>query len=40
VPRLTRSFFARSALAVGPDLLGCRLVHELDARTRLAGFFV
>ena len=28
--RLTRSWFARSALEVAPDLLGCRLIRELD----------
>jgi DNA-3-methyladenine glycosylase len=40
VPRLTRSFFARPALEVAPELLGCRLVHELDDGTRLEGIIV
>ena len=34
--RLTRAFFDRCALAVAPELLGCRLVHERDG-TRLEG---
>ena len=38
--RLSRGFFARSALEVAPDLLGCRLIHELDDGTRLVGRIV
>ena len=38
--RLTRSFFARSALEVAPALLGCRLIRELDDGTRLVGRIV
>jgi DNA-3-methyladenine glycosylase len=38
--RLTRSWFARSALEVAPDLLGCRLIRELDDGTRLVGRIV
>ena len=35
--RLDRAFFARSALRVAPDLLGCRLVRELPDGARLEG---
>lgn len=38
--RLTRSFFARSALEVAPELLGCRLIRELEDGTRLVGRIV
>jgi len=38
--RLPRSFFARSALEVAPELLGCRLIRELDDGTRLVGRIV
>jgi DNA-3-methyladenine glycosylase len=37
--RLTRPFFERPALEVAPDLLGCRLVHEIDGE-RLEGAIV
>jgi DNA-3-methyladenine glycosylase len=37
--RLRRSFFARPALEVAPDLLGCTLVHQLNGTT-LAGRIV
>ena len=38
--RLDRAFFARSALRVAPDLLGCRLVRELPDGARLEGSIV
>jgi DNA-3-methyladenine glycosylase len=38
--RLSRSFFARPVLEVAPQLLGCRLVRELDDGTRLVGRIV
>jgi DNA-3-methyladenine glycosylase len=37
--RLTRAFFARSPVQVGPELLGCRLVHELEGE-RIEGTIV
>jgi len=37
--RLTRAFFARSPLEVGPELLGCLLVHVLDGE-RIGGTIV
>ena len=38
--RLEHSFFARPALEVAPDLLGCRLVYQLGPRCRLEGVIV
>jgi len=40
VPRLTRSFFARSSVEVAPALIGTRLVRCLDDGTRLSGVIV
>jgi DNA-3-methyladenine glycosylase len=37
--RLPRAFFERSPLVVAPELLGCRLVHELGSE-RLEGVIV
>ncbi len=37
---LRRAFFERPCTEVAPELLGCRLVHELDSRVRLAGTIV
>ncbi len=38
--RLTQRFFNRPALAVAPDLLGCRLIHDISPKTRLEGVIV
>jgi DNA-3-methyladenine glycosylase len=38
--RLTRSFFDRPCIEVAPELLGCRLVHQLGDGTRLSGRIV
>jgi len=38
--RLPASFFARRAIEVAPELLGCRLIHELPDGSRLAGRIV
>ena len=38
--RLPRSFYARSALRVAPDLLGQMLVRALPGRLRLAARIV
>ncbi len=40
MPSLSRAFFERSPVDVAPDLLGCRLVHQLAGRTRLLGRIV
>ncbi len=39
-PRLTRPFYARSALLVAPDLLGCTLVKREADGTVIAGMVV
>lgn len=39
MPVIARDFYARSALEVARDLLGCRLVRQLD-RARLAGLIL
>ena len=39
-PALPRSFFCRPAEAVGPDLVGCRLVKRQDDGTLLWGVIV
>lgn len=38
--RLTRAFFTRPCSEVAPQLLGCRLVHDLEDGTRLSGTIV
>jgi DNA-3-methyladenine glycosylase len=38
--KLTRRFFERSVVEVAPELLGCRLIRELDDGTRLEGRIV
>lgn len=38
--RLTQRFFNRSARAVAPELLGCRLIHDISPKTRLEGVIV
>jgi len=40
VGRLDRAFFARPALEVAPDLIGCRLVRVLPDFEVLAGRIV
>jgi DNA-3-methyladenine glycosylase len=39
-PRLPRSFFERSCLSVGPELVGCYLMHRIDDGPRLVGRIV
>lgn len=39
-PRPTRAFYARKALAVAPDLLGWRLIHDLGRGERIEGTIV